>query len=313
MKTRKKINFGADYALNLQAINKRKVCVYGIQIDIQENSETSIHANFLMRVERIRSQEFIFTRQMPIIVNEKQPETLLEELAVKCSQVLYPLHVGVHRNGRMKEVKNYQDILRRWRTEKPSLEKYYKGKVAEKYRALFDKRIQNIDTFQTHLLSDYFFSIFFLPIYQKYTARLLYEEMFYIPSFPGVAPLKHIAIFRPQEFFTENEFIQIDFEGNFNDKRNWEDIENKSALATAEHFIDEEKITPIVGDINGKILLHKDRTIKNMVITNKLAYKGKKRTIDIGIYQQAEELQPTSQPLSKRRMQFFIDEKPTKR
>lgn len=115
---------------------------------------------------------FRIEREPIVYINDKAPDTIMEELAVKTSQVIYPLQLAVSDSGKLISVLNFETIGKRWITQKKEIRSYYKGETVEKYLQLNDNTLSSYDFFYKKIKQDWFFQLYFEELYVNYGSNL---------------------------------------------------------------------------------------------------------------------------------------------
>lgn len=169
-KTRKVI-FGKDYKLPFlpEGINKEYKVNYfltvGDQIDMMQ---MKVGVKWLA-TDKNKFHLFEINKGS-ILLNNKRPDTIMDELGVRTAEVLYPLKIVVDSSGKWIDIYNYDEIQSRWKDKKEEILDYFEGEVAEKYVKKTEYALENTETLFKYLTSDYFLRTFFNGIHVSYTS-----------------------------------------------------------------------------------------------------------------------------------------------
>ena len=125
-----KFNPKLSYKDKLMAVHR----FYGVEIEYLEPKFNRIH--YKLETEFLDYSGSFFRvrlKRQKVYVNYKEVTKVLEVLADKCAQVLYPLILKVSFSGKIQEIDNYLEIKERWNALIPVLKMEYSGEVAENY------------------------------------------------------------------------------------------------------------------------------------------------------------------------------------
>lgn len=163
-KTLEKENF-----LHFDVVNFRKK--YKIEIIIEENPEDRTRLSYEVSVENLEilpsGNYLCYFTTGNFLVNRKEPDLVMEQLANKCRKPFEIMVFIVSKNGEIVGLKNHGDIIERWEVTKKRLKIEYSGKEFEKYVSIMDSVIANREVFLSKIKQDIFISQFFYPIYEE--------------------------------------------------------------------------------------------------------------------------------------------------
>lgn len=193
------------------------------------------------------SNIFQINRNTDIYINDKFPESSMDELASKVSQVIYPLKLECNQNGTLKSVINFDEIKERWIVLKKELKKYYKGEVTDKYIKLNDITLSVSELFLNKIKQDWFLHLFFAPIHVSYTdSRYVFDKpKYYIAGNAGLVE------YETKKTLEENSSGPIHFvkiNGTINDQRCALDLEQELKFPYYKTLNSDEK--PLKGTCN---------------------------------------------------------------
>ncbi|WP_158447865.1 hypothetical protein, partial [Aquimarina longa] len=163
--------------------------------------------------------------------NGKQSKRLVDVLAEKCMNAIYPIHFLVTPFGEMKSIVNFVEVKQRWETSLKKLNVAYKGEFATQYFDQINQNLQNEGTFLESLKNDSLFSIFFFKIVALYEKNQIKNNVTY--SFP-VVPYQALSNFiGTQKITSDDKGMYINFKGE----------EEKKGILEITHCIDKEDFT----------------------------------------------------------------------
>jgi hypothetical protein len=96
-----------------------------------------------MKVEDDQRTFFLFDRGDVTIDGDASSDYIAADLAAQCGQLLYPLQVCVAADGRITQIYNHPEILKRWEEKEPHLQEYFAGPEATEYIAATGKTLQD--------------------------------------------------------------------------------------------------------------------------------------------------------------------------
>lgn len=159
---------------------------------------------------------FEINRASDIDINGKIPDTIMDGLAAKTAEVLYPLKIVVDEFGKWIDIYNHAEIEGRWGNIKSEILDYYEGEVVEKYIEHVERTLESSERVLRSLRSDYFLRAFFNGIHVGYTADYEFEKDL---SFPLQKETE--SVFRVQHKMAPNlddeGYIRIEQKGNYTD------------------------------------------------------------------------------------------------
>ena len=159
---------------------------------------------------------FEINRASDIDINGKIPDTMMDGLAAKTAEVLYPLKIVVDEFGKWIDIYNHTEIEGRWGKIKSEILDYYEGEVVEKYIEHVERTLESSERVLSSLRSDYFLRAFFNGIHVGYTADYEFEKDL---SFPLQKETE--SVFRVQHKMAPNlddaGYIRIEQKGNYTD------------------------------------------------------------------------------------------------
>lgn len=159
---------------------------------------------------------FEIDRLTKTFINNAQPDIMIEELAIKTAEILYPLQIVVDRTGKWIDVHNYHQIVERWESKKTELLDYYEGEVTQIHIAHTAQSLSSKTAFNESLRSDLFLRALFNGIHVNYTENYEFDNNI---TFPLVKEQE--ALFMVQQkvspFLEDHKWVKIEQKGNYVD------------------------------------------------------------------------------------------------
>jgi hypothetical protein len=159
---------------------------------------------------------FEIDRLSKTYINDAEPDTMMEELAVKTAEILYPLQIVVDHTGKWVDVHNYNQILERWESKKREILDYYEGEVAQIHIKHTEQSLASKATLKDSLKSDLFLRALFNGIHIDYTTNHTFENNI---TFPLIKDEE--ASFLVQQkvapFLEDKKWIKMEQKGNYID------------------------------------------------------------------------------------------------
>ena len=183
-------------------------------LDIEHIGKSSIGKGHLYRIDRSKE----------VYVNDKYPNLLMEELAMKVSKAIYPIEIETFSDGRFKGLNNFEEIQKRWPHQRRKIETYHVGEDVQKYLNLYERVLKNESVFINRISRDWFLRVLFESLYVHYTDQNQLAVNVGYPVAGSAGPVNYSAI---QEIDPNpNSPIHIvKIKGHLNDERCAMDLE----------------------------------------------------------------------------------------
>ncbi|WP_298503539.1 hypothetical protein [uncultured Maribacter sp.] len=153
-----KNNTSLSYKDKLMSVHR----FYGVEIEYLEPKFNRVH--YILESEFLNYSGSFFKVQLnrqKLYVNNKVPTKVLEVLADKCANVLYPLVLKVSFSGQIQEIDNYLEIQERWKALVPKIKKEYSGEIAENYMNSISTNMADQKIFLSKLRRDVVYDLLF--------------------------------------------------------------------------------------------------------------------------------------------------------
>jgi len=134
-----------------------------------QKEKKKINFDFSVQYEYHSEKKLVKINRYHLLINdEKSDETLIGNLVFQASEALFPLTLQISSSGYPIGIFNHSEILERWRSFIPRFEEYYDNPISIKLLNRIGSLYKNPVKLLKGLLNDWFFSIFFFPIYGEY-------------------------------------------------------------------------------------------------------------------------------------------------
>ncbi|MFB9110647.1 LysM peptidoglycan-binding domain-containing protein [Flavobacterium gyeonganense] len=217
VKTKQKVSLGKEYKLPFlpQEISKEYKVQYTTEVGDQiDTIEMEVGVKWLAS-DKNKFHLFEIRRQS-IHINNEIPDTVMDELAAKTAEVLYPLEIVVDESGKWIDVHNYSEIINRWEGVKTEILDYYEGEVIQIYIDHTECALENIDTLLKSLASDYFLRVFFNAIHIGYTANYEFKNNVSFPLEKDEESLFEVEQ-KIDPFLDESYLVKVEQKGDYKD------------------------------------------------------------------------------------------------
>ncbi|MCL9806795.1 LysM peptidoglycan-binding domain-containing protein [Flavobacterium amniphilum] len=243
---------------------------YGVMFTVTTGDEvTTMHYEVSVQcVDKQPSEHHLFeiNRASKIFINHVEADTIINELAEKVSESLYPLVLVVNKNGRWEEVYNTAEIKKRWANHKQKILDEYQGREIENYLAVFEQSIDNKSSLNESLQKDWFLNAFFSGIYMKHNEELTSESTVDFPLLVNSNPLRYSINQTIDKYLDESNNICLSRDGILKDDRCKADFENELSFSNydSQMGLELEKAT---GNFKANYFLNpNNNTIKTMLM-----------------------------------------------
>jgi hypothetical protein len=221
-----KVTFIADSILQFQP--KKIDDRFGVMHTITEGDEINtikfeISIKFVKTIEKFPI--FEVNRLSEVFVNDEEVNTTADQLAAKCSEILYPLHVVTNDTGQWIGVNNFKDIQERWQKLKIDLEEEYQGEWFQDYVSQMDDSMQDEESLTHTLKGDWMLFTYFNAVFLDYTKAFELKRELHFPFIKNAPPVKFSVNQSITKYLNEYNTGEITFEGHITDERSTIDIE----------------------------------------------------------------------------------------
>ena len=233
-------------------------------------------------LEKLPQQNFLFevNRTSTIFFDNKEADSIIDELAEKVAQVLFPLVILVGENGICKDIYNTGEIKNRWQNKKEKIFDNYQGSEIENYLLACEQNFETKSNIKESFRNDWFLNIFFSGIYQNYYDNFSFKSPIYFPLLNDVSPIRFDVVTTIEKHLDENSNICITQNGIVNDPRTKSDLLNGLSFASGE-----QSTQALIGNYQSHYFLNPiDNTLKLLKVECDIELdKPKKVEIVIGL------------------------------
>ena len=146
--------------------------LYNVEITINKDEENISIISFNAHVNYFKESTRSYFLAQVIIkdfrLNFKEPESIMEKLALRCRESLEKCVFRVTSKNELLDIKNHKEILQSWDKIKEQLQYEYEGETFDRYIYLFEKSIKDKDVLLLRLKKNLFINQYFFPIYEEY-------------------------------------------------------------------------------------------------------------------------------------------------
>lgn len=235
---------------------KKAPTFYGVMITIENdnNINTIKYETSITFLKKINECDYIYeiNRTSKTFINDSEPDSIADCLAVEVGSVLYPLQICVSKEGNFISIVNFDAILKRWNLKKEILNQYYKGEWAEKYILLTEQGMRDEEILYRSLKNDWFLTAFFNGIYDNYSEKRTVEKNMHFPFFSFIEPVEYDTNISLASNLDEYGLIQIEMNGKISDARSKADLESRFSIP---YYGNQEGATKATGVFYGMYFL----------------------------------------------------------
>lgn len=217
-----------------------------------------------------------------VYVNHKMPDVAVEQLLDKIAQNMFPIELRISDAGEIKAIANHKEIKERWLANKEKLTQYYKKEQSDAIIKKADLYFNNEKELLGILSNNWFFNLFFKPIYSYYPEK---KEIQYTTKVPFLSKrlVEYEITQTLQDLYTRSGKVIINHAGKITDHRSFDEVlQNKTVLEKDRPNI---QFIQSAGDVQYK-LNSSDNSIFSIIGTYNTKISDKKNNkIQVEIYQ----------------------------
>lgn len=152
--------------------NQCRVTVESSKNDVSEKINFDIYCRYIGSDDN--SLPILEYKKEKYLINDKEPDTKLNDLALEAIQFLYPLEFSLEQNyAKPHIITNLKEIRKRWENLKNKVKISYSDVYSLKYIKVMDEAMN--EGLSKHILNDLFLQFFFAP-YVKYENGIYDDE-----------------------------------------------------------------------------------------------------------------------------------------
>ncbi|MFH6963107.1 hypothetical protein ACHRVK_11970 [Flavobacterium plurextorum] len=223
----KKISFHSNRLIEHAGFFETRKYGYQYQNFINEKLINEVHYEIEINCKPQNTwNDFVYEiNRKQIYINQKEPQLLVEQMLDKSSKVIFPLKIATAKDGTMAEICNHKEIVDRWQSIKGQLGDYYYSETAYKVLNKIQKLIFNKLELEKSLQLDWFFHLYFSPIYIDYPLETPQDYHWKSPIF-GNQTVDYLLSQTLKEYYTATNKVIINAKGKSIDERSIAEILN---------------------------------------------------------------------------------------
>lgn len=225
MPSLEKINFYNGRELKHSSFNETRK--YGYRYQDFENEKLIKEVHYEVEINcKINDayNDFIFeVNRKQVYVDNKEPNLLVEQMLDKCAKAIFPMKIIPAEDGTIYEIDNHHEIVQRWNSLKKHLGSYYYSEVAYKILNKVQKLILNKQELEKSLNQDWFFHLYFSPIYIDYPLEAAQTYKWKSPIL-GNQSIDYRVNHTIEEYYTATDKIIVNAKGKSIDERSIEEV-----------------------------------------------------------------------------------------
>ena len=236
--------------------------IYNVFYTFSDDEEKT-NISFQTSVESLESNPKIngyivqIDRTSITLLNNEEPELVIDELALSTAKVIYPLQIILNYRGKFIDIKNYEEIVKRWETVKENIRDNFESEQTENYIISTEATLKNKETLLASLKKDWFLNAYFSEIYINYYSKYKINSKIHFPVIPDFEDFEYIIVQEMNKYTDDESQLTISQTGTINNETNKNN----------------EELIPINGAFESRYLLDPlDRSIKKITLQCTLEY-----------------------------------------
>lgn len=304
----KNVIFDSNFSLNFGSSEQKRTygfCYENYENDILKNQiHYEIEVNFV--TDKYGNNRIFEINRKQFFLNNKTPSSKIEQIAEKASQAIFPLQIQVKKNGEIEKILNNEAVKERWLLTKKEILHYYKGGVTAKIVNKMDSILLNKKALKKSIDQNWFFHLYFKPIYVEYTSNLRFKSIWESPVF-GNQFIEYGVIHTIKDQYDSDDKIIINARGTAIDERTVEEI--MEGYKFPKKYFSEDAGETVDSNMNVEYKLYdEDRSVFSITgtFTTKIN-NGLSKKIQVEIYHFPENssFRPLSDAVVKENMRIF--------
>jgi hypothetical protein len=264
----KKVSFDKDNRINFAAFTKTRT--YGFECETLENEvlKNRVHYEIEIRCIQNNVSNCVFEiKRKQIYINNQAPDLMMEQIADKAAQTIFPIHLKLTESGEIDAIENMDAIKKRWIQKKEELNSYYEGIIIEDIINKTERVLLNHYALKQSICDNWFFHLYFKPLYIDYTQKLQRKFIWESPVF-GHQNLEYGAVHTIEENCSETDKIYINVKGVSLEERSLDQI--KKGIQGINSKNSENAIEEVESEMETQYKLYsEDRSIFSIISTFK--------------------------------------------
>ena len=263
----KEVAFDKGFSLSFGSSNQKRT--YGFCYEIFENDVLKNQIHYEIEIHFLNDNfghNSIFEiNRKQFYINNKIPNSKIEQIAEKASQTLFPLRVKMKPNGEIEEILTNAASKKRWQTVKEDILRYYRGETISKVINKIEAVLLNDNLLKQAICQNWFFYLYFKPLYVEYTSKLRFKRIWESPVFANQF-IEYGVVHTIKDRYDADDKININANGTAIDDRTIQEI--MEGYKFPKKYLSEEVFETVDSKMNVDYKLYKeDRSIFSIIGT----------------------------------------------
>lgn len=307
MQNSKKISSEKEFRINLNPFTQKRN--YGFTYQNFENEEliSTIHYETEIICDENDYNYAIFEiNRKQIFIDNQAPDLKMEQIAHSCAQAIFPIRVKTSEEGEIVQIVNHEAIKQRWTPIKEKLLNYYQGEIVPEIILKTEMVLLNQKKLQKSIEKNWFFHLFFKPLYKSYNQNKPTISIWESPVF-GNQNIKYEVHDTVEENYSPTNKIFINAKGKSIDERTIQEVLDNCSYPKSKMAGIASK--PLESEMEVQYKLYgEDRSIFSIIATFKTQITEQKhKTIQAEIYHLPENssYRPESRKSLRENLELF--------
>ncbi len=158
---------------------------YGVHIKYTPEDDEIKYVVAIAYIASIKEDYHCRVDRKQVFINGIAPNKLIDQLAARCMDAIYPIDFLVNPFYGIKEVLNFEVVKERWQTAAKALKREYKGDVVDQYFEQIDQTLVDQHTFFNALKREMFYNLIFFKKKAMYAKNAVEKNVSYrLPIHP---------------------------------------------------------------------------------------------------------------------------------
>lgn len=302
----KKILFDFNLDLGVSSQNR----TYGFTYEIFENNVLKTQLFYELEVAIVDTTSadsyFFEIDRKTIYINNKADYLQIEKVADIAAQSIFPIKLKIKRDGQIDYILNIEQIKNRYLSARKRILEYYKGDKIDVVVGRIDSLFLNDNLLEKSIIKNWFFHLYFKPLYVDYTDKLAQKYVWQSPVF-GNQIIEYDVVQTIQEKYSDDDKVIINACGTAIDERTIDEIIER--LNYPKLKLLEVESTPVESKMNVYYKLYKeDRSVFSIIGTFETKInETKQQKIQLEIYHltNSSSYRPLDDTIQKQNFKIF--------
>ena len=303
-----KILFDSNFNLDLGVSSQSRS--YGFSYENFENNVLKTQLFYELEVTIIDTSDagnyFFEIDRKTIYINNKTDFSQIEKVADIAAQSIFPLKIKIKKDGQIDYILNREQIKDRYLSARKRILEYYKGDKIDVIIRRIDSLFLNDNLLDKFISKNWFFHLYFKPLYADYTDKLAKKYVWKSPVF-GNQIIEYDVVQTLQEKYSDDDKVIINICGISIDERTVDEIIEKFTYSKLKYS--EAELTPVESKMNvGYKLYKEDRSIFSITGTFETKInETKQQKVQLEIYHlsNSSSYRPLDDSIQKQNFKIF--------